>query len=212
MPFPDDIFEGRETENLNGIVYDPTDKKNLFSEDIQAIFAEITEIETLFQVFAQKFSVVDDPSFGTLVNFSNSLSSYAGEISFQALPNDNHYSIVQFLGNDYNDRIGFIFRDVPDSTGLSVACVTFFDTNIGQRALQFLTNDAHVGGGIPINFQYLGGNLNFIPNGGGNVGIGQYASSTSILAVSGFPTDSSGLSAGDVWCDTTGGLNILKVV
>ncbi len=28
----------------------------------------------------------------------------------------------------------------------------------------------------------------------------------------GTPTSPSGLSAGDVWCDTTGGLNILKLV
>lgn len=44
--FPSNIYEARETENLNGIVFDADDKKNFFSEDFQGLGAEITAIET----------------------------------------------------------------------------------------------------------------------------------------------------------------------
>lgn len=46
MPvYPSAIFHARETENLPGLVYDPDDKKNFFSEDFQNLGAEITSIE-----------------------------------------------------------------------------------------------------------------------------------------------------------------------
>ncbi len=45
--FPDNIFVARDTQNLPGIVYDPSDKKNFFSEDFQNLGAEITAIETI---------------------------------------------------------------------------------------------------------------------------------------------------------------------
>ncbi len=46
---------------------------------------------------------------------------------------------------------------------------------------------------------------------GGKVGIGT-TTPGSALSIVGLPTSASGLSAGDLWVDTTGGLNILKVV
>lgn len=46
MPeFPDNIYTPRETENLPGIIYDATDKKNMYSEDFQNLGAEINAIE-----------------------------------------------------------------------------------------------------------------------------------------------------------------------
>jgi hypothetical protein len=45
----------------------------------------------------------------------------------------------------------------------------------------------------------------------GNVGIGT-ATAGSKLSIIGLPTSPAGLSAGDIWVDTTGGLNILKIV
>lgn len=45
----------------------------------------------------------------------------------------------------------------------------------------------------------------------GNVAIGSNAA-VSKLRVVGLPTASAGLAAGDIWVDTTGGLNILKIV
>jgi len=43
------------------------------------------------------------------------------------------------------------------------------------------------------------------------LGIGVVASA-SVLGIVGLPTSAAGLAAGDVWVDTTGGLNILKIV
>jgi len=43
--FPDTIYTPRETENLPGIVYDPTQKTNMFSEDFQNLGNEINVIE-----------------------------------------------------------------------------------------------------------------------------------------------------------------------
>lgn len=45
--FPTTIFEARETENLPGLVYNPADKKNMYSEDFQNLGAEITALETV---------------------------------------------------------------------------------------------------------------------------------------------------------------------
>lgn len=43
--FPDNIYTPRETENLPGIVYDPTNKQNMYSEDFQNLGGEIEAIE-----------------------------------------------------------------------------------------------------------------------------------------------------------------------
>jgi hypothetical protein len=43
--FPNTIYAPRETENLPGIVYNPDQKQNLFSEDFQNLGAEINAIE-----------------------------------------------------------------------------------------------------------------------------------------------------------------------
>lgn len=45
----------------------------------------------------------------------------------------------------------------------------------------------------------------------GNVAIGS-TTALSKLRVVGLPTSAAGLAAGDIWVDTTGGLNILKIV
>lgn len=44
--FPDEVFSIREIENLPGIIYDETNKKTLFAEDIQNISAEVSAIES----------------------------------------------------------------------------------------------------------------------------------------------------------------------
>jgi len=43
--YPDNIFTPRETENLPGIVYNPTNKRQMYSEDFQNLGAEINAIE-----------------------------------------------------------------------------------------------------------------------------------------------------------------------
>ena len=44
------------------------------------------------------------------------------------------------------------------------------------------------------------------------IGIGNAPSATGRLNISNLPTSSAGLSSGDIWIDTTGGLNIIKIV
>jgi hypothetical protein len=46
----------------------------------------------------------------------------------------------------------------------------------------------------------------------GKTGIGAAPTTTSSLHLGGVPTSAAGLASGDVWCDTTGGLNILKII
>lgn len=48
--FPTSIYSERDTENLPGIIYDPTNKRDLYSEDFQHHAAEIVAIETALGV------------------------------------------------------------------------------------------------------------------------------------------------------------------
>ncbi len=62
--FPNSIFTPRETENLAGVVFDPLDKKNLFSEDYQNLGGEINAIENALGLH---FSSKQQASGGGLV-------------------------------------------------------------------------------------------------------------------------------------------------
>lgn len=66
--FPTSIFTMRETENLPGISYDATQKRNLYSEDIQALGGEITSIETILGLNPQG-------SYATVAEFLLALAS-----------------------------------------------------------------------------------------------------------------------------------------
>lgn len=46
--FPDTIYAPREKNNKSGVVYDPTKKTVLYSEDISNLDAEVVSIETIF--------------------------------------------------------------------------------------------------------------------------------------------------------------------
>lgn len=45
--FPAEIFEQRDLENVPGVTYDDTIKTRIFAEDLIALAAEITAIETI---------------------------------------------------------------------------------------------------------------------------------------------------------------------
>lgn len=77
--FPNTVYSPRETENLPGIVYDPTNKQNMYSEDFQNLGAEIEAIET--QLLALGWRVLpactyegaDSPVF--TVSFASNMTS-----------------------------------------------------------------------------------------------------------------------------------------
>ncbi len=71
----------------------------------------------------------------------------------------------------------------------------------------FTLRQSNTQGGNP----FSAGTDRFYIDGSGNVGIGT-TTPGSKLSIVGLPTSSAGLSAGDIWVDTTGGLNILKIV
>lgn len=66
--FPTSVFTPRETENLPGITFDPDDKKNLYSEDYQALGDEIEAVEQfLTDAFTGDLTVVLADPAGTHV-------------------------------------------------------------------------------------------------------------------------------------------------
>lgn len=75
-------------------------------------------------------------------------------------------------------------------------------------ALDSATSYLYTTGNLDI---YTGGSQHVRIDANGNVGIGVFPSASK-LAVAGLPTSAAGLATGDIWIDTTGGLNILKIV
>lgn len=86
--FPTTIYEERVTENLPGLVYDPTDKKNLYSEDFQHHAEEIIAIENVLGTSPVGF-------FTTIKNFLWSLFTvgmdFVGSTSFTAPADSTTY-------------------------------------------------------------------------------------------------------------------------
>jgi len=72
--FPNSVFSPRPTENLPGITFDPDDKKNLFSEDYQALGDEIKAIEEsllTFRKFSCLVTCLDDTKITMVEIFNN---------------------------------------------------------------------------------------------------------------------------------------------
>lgn len=88
--FPEEIFEPRETENLPGIVYNPADKKNFYSEDFQNLGTEINAIENAlgtepagaYATVKAWLTALTEAISGLVVSFldlSDTPSSYSGQ-------------------------------------------------------------------------------------------------------------------------------------
>ena len=97
--------------------------------------------------------------------------------------------IAQRTSDD--SELYFGYRSVPDAFVIGAS----YSTNGVYKPLILATSDT--------------ARMTILTN--GNVGIGT-TSPQSKLSVVGLPTSASGLTSGDIWCDTTGGLNILKIV
>lgn len=103
--FPTSLFEIRETQNLPGIVYDPADKKNLFSEDIQNIGGEITAIEEVLGLNPQA-------SYDTVAEFLLALEAGQFELTAQVFGTFVN-SLTSKTTVASNDR--FVLMDSEDS-------------------------------------------------------------------------------------------------
>lgn len=155
--FPDTIYEARETENLPGIVFDPDNKRNLYSDDFQGLASEISAIETYLETLYAILSVVDDELVNTSANPCYKLVAGAG----------GQAKVCYYRVGDAKFVHGY--RDATQKYVIAVGA--------GLEANEAITID-----------------------------------SSKVVALPHVPTSASGLSSGDIWCDTTGGLNILKVV
>jgi hypothetical protein len=95
-------------------------------------------------------------------------------------------------GGTRSDDIGILIRGMTNG-------------QVNNRALQ-ITQSAAVPGSYTL---FLDGTAPSYHN--GNLGIGKLPTTTSPVCVSGLPTSAAGLATGDLWVDTTGALNVLKV-
>lgn len=107
--FPDAIYTPRETENLSGIVYDPADKKNMYSEDFQNLGSEINAIETILGTNPEgDFDTVKDwlISLGTGVGgggFNNFTVAYNSDGTVDTITNDDSEIVYTFVYNVYGN-------------------------------------------------------------------------------------------------------------
>lgn len=107
--FPTTIYEERVTENLPGLVYDPTDKKNLYSEDFQHHAEEIIAIENVLGTSPVGF-------FTTIKNFLGSLFTvgmdFFGSTSFTAPADSTTYfaGMTGWAGSTSQSYYNFPFQ------------------------------------------------------------------------------------------------------
>lgn len=214
--FPGTIFEARETENLPGLVYDPSNKRNFYSEDFQNLAAEITVIETLFLVFLQSVFIVagklgifnDNPQgkFDALLDSAGAIfRRYGGapQLVFKRA-NGTASSPTAITANQALVALSFQGYDGSAyAEGAGIICKADGTPGSGSMPGQMGIFTTPPGSVTPAERIRI--------TSAGNVGIGT-TTPNSKFAVVGLPTSASGLATGDIWIDTTGGLNILKIV
>lgn len=193
--FPGEIYEARETENLPGIVFDAGNKRNMFSEDFQGLGAEITSIETLFKLFVDFIKVASD-----------------GKVAFGA--NEAQYSKFLLGDDDYDFGFDgpfalFSHKSGEQYGGWGVA--TSSDDWFLLYTDAVLPEVGWAGGGIFDTMNVYFNKFSVAPGGGAHIGLNKAPSTTSAVSIGGLPTSSAGLTTGDLWVDTTGGLNVLKI-
>ncbi len=113
--FPTNVYTPRETENLPGVVYDPDDKKNFFSEDFQNQGAEITSIEEYLLTTSLISDLVLTPYLsGVLSVKSNSLPTDNKAYGFKFhLPNKTKIDTLVFKsGSSVSQSMNLYFSIV----------------------------------------------------------------------------------------------------
>ncbi len=137
--FPTTIYTPRDTENLPGIVYDPADKKNMFSEDFQNLGGEINAIETVLGTTPQG-------AYSTVKAWLTALASAIvplvwGNITGTLADQDDLQDALDLK----QDALGFTPEDVANkSTNTSLG--TSDSLYPSQKAVKTYV-DAHAGGG-----------------------------------------------------------------
>jgi len=160
--FPAHLYTERETENLNGLIYNSSDKKNLYSEDFQRHASEIIAIETILGINPQGShdSVVD--RFTSLETILDITSLVSNEI----LMWDGLKLVSSAIFEDSgNIGIGRVPTDNFDVLGnVNITGIYRVD---GNTALWLSSNGSSIGlGCIPsiFNGNYSGGNSFFAGN------------------------------------------------
>lgn len=141
----------------------------------------------------------------------------AGNATIQVNASDttNAATLAAFCG-----AVGGFFRVYGASFGVaSLASKAAFGPDGASGIVVF--SNANVGSGSTGDISLRGGGYDsgaeklLISKDGsrftGRISLGQAISTTSILAITGLPTSSAGLAAGDIWVDT-GAANVLKIV
>lgn len=115
--FPDSIFEGREIENVPGVVYDETKTTRIYAEDVQKIFDEITAIETILGTDPQG-------AFDTVKAWLEDLAAGGGGTIWYAgsgVPDDS-------VGNDgdfyFRTSNGAVYEKASGTWGSPIANLT----------------------------------------------------------------------------------------
>ncbi len=144
-------------------------------------------------------------AFGTTMSIGGKASTYGYMISQAGIPSTGDFPGGNLfynggLGGTALQSMGFL----PGFSGVSQKFVLLYFNLTDTTYLSALEWSNATGTGVRTNM--------FVLKGGGNFIIGSGTAGSSVLAVHGLPTSSAGLSSGDVWYDTAGGLNILKIV
>jgi hypothetical protein len=171
--FPDDIYTPRETENLSGIVYDPADKKNLYSEDFQNLGDEINAIETTlgtnpegaYATVKAWLEALADAISGLVVSFldlSDTPSSYSGQAGKVVAVNDDEDALEfieqggsagfgdwtgKSLGTSYQaDHDGFVvvgWRETQSGTSSSNQLQILTDSSNPPTTIRMIARTAN---------------------------------------------------------------------
>lgn len=145
--FPNDVYIGRLTENLPGIVYDENDKVNFFSEDFQNLIAEISALETYCRSIFAGGDLVFENVGASALGWNGKPHVYAsyGGLMFtgNGVAFNNLYGSWSFA-LDINNGVciggAYAMQHTPPANGLAVAGDSGFGTYTPSHKVDVVGN------------------------------------------------------------------------